>query len=131
MAITAVGVDKFVLVLRAGSEEVGGGGGGGAAAASAGAGAIVLRVTIPQSSIALRACEAGMASPQLALTCYLPAGEPGELGSAGGNGGLSKSFVVLLEGVGDAEPTRGLAAGLSAQSVGALGALQAEGGGEA
>ena len=119
MAITSVGVDKFVLVLRPGSEEGGGGGGGGGgagAAAGSGVGAIALRVTIPQSAIALRACEAGMAAPQLALTCYLPAGDPG---GEGGNGGLSKSFVVVLEGRGDAVAPRGL--GLpSAQSVGAL-----------
>jgi hypothetical protein len=123
-----VGVDKFVLVLRPGEEGGGTLGGGGAAAAAgnttagSGAGAIVLRVTIPQSAIALRACEAGMAAPQLALTCYLPAGDPG---GEGGNGGLSKSFSVVLEGTGDAVPTRGLAAGLSAPG---LVALQVEGG---
>ena len=115
VAITSVGVDKFVLVLQPSAAE----------AASGGASKIVLRVTIPQSAIALRACEMGMASPQLALTCYLPAALPAPRdagaggGEEGGNGGLSKSFVVVLEGKDDAVPVRGMAVP-SAQLAGLL-----------
>jgi len=87
VSITSVGVDKFILTQRGslagnGSEDI-----------------VLLRVTIPQSSIALRACEAvGGDAPSLLLTCYLP-----------NSPGAKESFSVQLEGGGSALPTTGLA----------------------
>lgn len=62
MAITTVGIEKFVLCAAAPAR-------GGAP------GAPVLRVAIPPSALALRACEVGEAgSGALTLTCYPVAG---------------------------------------------------------
>ena len=94
--ITSVGVDKFVLVQR-GSTEAGASEGGAASGVPEGD-IILLRLTIPQSSIAFRACEAGTA-PQLTLTCY-PHKEAG----------VSNSFTVQLTGGGSAKPAEGVAA---------------------
>ena len=94
--ITSVGVDKFVLVQR-GSTEAGASEGGAASGVPEGD-VILLRLTIPQSSIAFRACEAGTA-PQLTLTCY-PHKEAG----------ASNSFTVQLTGGGSAKPAEGVAA---------------------
>ena len=116
--ITSVGVDKFVLVQRgAGSDlattprcgDPSGAGGGGSEAD-----VILLRVTIPQASIALRACEVGSgAAPSLTLTCYAPK-----------DSGASSSFSVQLTGGGSAKPLAGLAAP-SEQSQAALSAALA------
>jgi hypothetical protein len=90
VTITSVGVDKFVLVQR-GEGGVDGGADGDV---------ILLRVTIPQSAIALRACEVGPGTaPQLTLTCYPPQ-----------DSGAPSSFSVQLTGGGSAKPLPGLAA---------------------
>jgi hypothetical protein len=130
--ITSVGVDKFVLVQRgAGSDaallpsssapspRAEAGGGAGSASGEAEGDVILLRVTIPQASIALRACEVGSGTaPSLLLTCYPPK-----------DSGASSSFTVQLTGGGTARPLAGLAAP-SQQAQAGLAAAAAGGGGD-
>lgn len=94
MAITSVGVDKFVLSERAGPE-----------------GSYLLRCTIPTAAIALRACEAGAngSGDQLLVTCYPASTGPG----------LADCFTALLADGGRARPPPGVAAP-SAQARGLL-----------
>jgi hypothetical protein len=113
--ITSVGVDKFVLVQR--GAEPGASPRPGRAGEAAEGDVILLRVTIPQASIALRACEVGSgAAPSLLLTCYPPK-----------DSGASSSFTVQLTGGGSARPLAGLAAPSQAGLAGLAAAEAAAG----
>jgi hypothetical protein len=68
--ITSIGVDKFVLCERATDRTI-------------------VRLSIPQAQVALRAAEraAGAQSPSLEVSCAPPVGAPG-----------GRTFVVTLAG---------------------------------
>ncbi len=100
VAVSSVGIDKFVLIDRD-------------AANADGSGGVFLRLTIPTRSIVRRACEVGAnGEHDLTVTCY-------ESTSAAKAGGVSKSFTVVLRDGGAAKTPLGVALP-SVQSQGLL-----------
>ena len=121
VAVTSVGIDKFVLIDRL------------AAHPSDGSGGVFLRLTIPTRSMALRACEVGAnGEHELTVTCYSPLppspGAAAAVAVAGGASGVARSFSIVLSDGGAAQAVPGVALP-SSQSQGLLFPIGMAGGG--